>query len=80
MPFGTFAPSSRKRSGSRQEVDDLLQLGLGLVGAGDLVPLDRAPSESGLISCGLVFGISFIVRQRKKTISPMKRIGPHEAG
>ena len=25
-----------------QEVDDLLQLGLGLVGAGDLVPLDRA--------------------------------------
>ena len=38
------APSRRacaKRSGSRQEVDDLAQLGLGLVDAGDLVPLDR---------------------------------------
>ena len=33
------------------------------------------PSESGLISCGLVFGISFIVRHRKKTIRAMKRIG-----
>ena len=41
MPFGTLAPSSLKRAGLAQEVDDLLQLGLGLVGPGDLVPFDR---------------------------------------
>jgi hypothetical protein len=34
-----------------------------------------AESESGVISCGFVFGISFVVRQRKKTSRPMKRIG-----
>jgi len=34
-----------------------------------------APAESGLISCGLVLGINFIVRQRKKTISAMNAIG-----
>jgi hypothetical protein len=34
------------------------------------------PAESGLISCGLVRGISFIVRHRKKTIRPMKASGP----
>jgi hypothetical protein len=28
-----------------------------------------------VISCGLVRGISFIVRQMKKTSSPMKTIG-----
>jgi hypothetical protein len=28
-----------------------------------------------VISCGFVLGISFIVRQRKKTRSPMKTIG-----
>ena len=42
MPFGTFAPSVAEALRVAQEVDDLLQLGLGLVGAGDLVPLDRA--------------------------------------
>ena len=36
-----------------QEVDDLLQLRLGLVGAGDVGPRDRADSESGLISLRL---------------------------
>ena len=34
------------------------------------------PAESGLISCGLVFGISFNVRQRKKRMSTMKSNGP----
>ena len=34
-----------------------------------------APAESGLISCGVVFGIRFDSRQMKKTISPMKMIG-----
>jgi len=34
-------------------------------------------AESGLISCGFVFGISFTVRHRKKTMRAMKAIGPH---
>ena len=33
-------------------------------------------AESGLISCGLVLGIIFIVRHRKKTMRAMKAIGP----
>ena len=41
MPFGTFAPSVLEALGVAQELDDLLQLGLGLVGAGDVVPADR---------------------------------------
>ena len=41
MPFGTFAPSAWKRLGVAQELDDLLQLGLGLVDAGDVGERDR---------------------------------------
>ena len=40
-PSGTVAPSLREALGVAQELDDLLQLGLGLVGAGDVVPADR---------------------------------------
>ena len=42
MPFGTLAPSSRKRFGVAQVVDDLAQLLLGLVGAGDVGPARSA--------------------------------------
>ena len=35
----------------------------------------KEESESGVISCGFVFGISFVVRHKKKTSRPMKRIG-----
>ena len=45
-----------------QELDDLAQLVLGLVAAGDVVPADRA-GGLGLICCGLVRGIIFSVRQ-----------------
>ena len=69
MPLGTLAPSLLEALGVAQELDDLLQLGLGLVGAGDVVPADLEAWTRGLISCGLVCGISFIVRQRKKTSS-----------
>ncbi len=41
MPLGTLAPSSPEALGVAQVVDDLAQLLLGLVGAGDLRPADR---------------------------------------
>ena len=40
MPFGTRAPSAANRRGLAQELDDLAQLVLGLVGAGDVDPAD----------------------------------------
>ena len=75
MPFGHLRAELREALRVAQELDDLLQLGLRLVGAGDVVPADRRPWTSGLISCGLVRGISFSVRQMKKTSRPMKMIG-----
>ena len=72
-PLGTLAPSSRERLGVAQEVDDLLELALGLVDAGDVVPADLGLA-SGLISTGLVRGIVFSVRQSTKTSAAMKRI------
>ena len=71
-PFGALAPEALERLGVAQELDDLLQLVLGVVDAGDLVPADAACLTSGLIWTGFVFGISFSVRQKKKTI------GDHE--
>ena len=47
-----------------EEVDDLAKLVLGLVHAGDVVPGDGA-LRLGLISCGLVRGISFSIRHMK---------------
>ena len=59
------------------ELHDLLKLVARLVGARDLVPADRLVQREGLISCGFVFGMNFIMRQRKKTMSAMKMIGSH---
>ena len=48
-----------------EEVDDLAQLVLGLLDAGDVAPGDRRCVERGLISCGFVRGISLSVRHMK---------------
>ena len=48
-----------------EELDDLAQLVLGLVDAGDVVPGDRASSSAALISCGFVRGISRSIRHMK---------------
>ena len=57
-----------------EKLDDLPQLLLRLLDPGDVVPRDRA-LRAGVICCGFVLGISFIVLQMKKTSSPMKITG-----
>ena len=49
-----------------QELDDLLQLGLGLVDAGDVRRTTTDWLEAGLICCGLTRGITFSVRHIRK--------------
>ena len=76
MPLGTVAPSSAKRSGSRRKSTTSCSSALASSApATSSQPIEDL--ESGLISCGFVFGISFIVRQMKKTMSAMKMIGAH---
>ena len=74
MPFGTWAPSAANRWGSRRNSTTSCSSAFA-----SSAPATSAHStddaESGVISCGFVRGMSFIVRQRKKTSSPMKRIG-----
>ena len=76
MPFGTLAPSLRKRSGSLRKSTTSRSSALACSTPATSSHLTE-PAESGLSSIGLVLGIIFIVRQRKKTIRAMKAIGPH---
>jgi hypothetical protein len=76
MPFGTFAPSFLNRCGSvRNSTTSRSSAFAWSTPATSSQRTEEA--ESGLISIGLVLGISFIVRHRKKTMSAMKAIGPH---
>ena len=74
MPFGTLAPSSLKRAGSLRKSTTSCSSAFAS-SAPATCDHSTAESESGVISCGFVFGISFIVFQRKKTSRPMKMIG-----
>ena len=76
MPFGTCAPSLRKRSGSVRNSTTSRSSAFAWSTPATSSHLTE-PSESGLISWGAVLGISRIIRQRKKTISAMKTIGNH---
>src|SRR3954449_1204168 len=74
MPFGTLAPSTVKRLGSRRKSTTSCSSAFASSApATSAQPIDAL--ESGLISCGLVRGIIFIVFQMKTTISAMKMIG-----
>ena len=74
MPFGTLAPSSSKRFGSRRNSTTSCSSAFASSApATSAHPIDDL--ASGLICCGLVRGISFIVRQRTKQISPMNTSG-----
>src|SRR5829696_7211596 len=76
IPRGTVAPSLRNRSGSRRNSTTSWSSAFASSApATSFHPI--APFDSGLISVGFVFGISFSVRQRKKTSRPMKMIGAH---
>src|SRR5262249_26246095 len=69
-----FAPIARKRAGSRRKSTISCSSALASSApATSSQPIDAL--ESGLISCGLVFGISFIVRQIRRTSTSMKTIG-----
>ncbi len=76
IPAGTTAPSSAKRFGSRRNSTTSWSSAFAS-SAPATSSQPMAALESGLISCGLVFGISFSVRQRKNTSRPMNRIGAH---
>src|SRR5829696_1770954 len=76
MPFGTFAPSALKRAGSLRKSTTSCSSALAS-SAPATCDHSTADAESGVISVGFVFGISFSVRHRKKTSRPMKMIGAH---
>jgi len=59
--------------GLAQELDDLAQLVLGVVDAGDVVPAHR-DLGLGLICWGLVLGMTFSARQKKTSSIVMKII------
>ena len=61
-PLGHLRAERLELLGVAQELDDLLQLGLGLVDAGDVLPGRPTGREPGLICCGLTRGITFSVR------------------
>ena len=70
-PLGTFAPSLRKRLGSRRNSTTSCSSSL----ASSTPAMSSQPIDdfvSGLICSGLVFGMSFSVRHKKKTMSIMK--------
>ena len=74
MPFGTCAPSAWKRFGSRRNSTTSASSAFASSApATSAQPIED--DDSGLICCGFVRGISFIVRQMKNTSSPMKMIG-----
>jgi hypothetical protein len=76
MPLGTVAPSFAKRAGSRRNSTTSCSSALASSApATSSQVIDDA--ESGVSSCGFVLGMSFVVRQMKKTSSAMKRIGAH---
>src|SRR4051812_7347811 len=74
MPLGTVAPRRLKRSGSRR--NSTISCSSAFASSAPATS-DHWIEESlsGAISCGLVRGISFIVRQMKKTSSAMKTSG-----
>ena len=74
IPFGTFAPSASKRLGSRRNSTTSASSALASSAPATAAQLTDA-EDSGLICCGLVFGISFSVRQMKTTSRNMKMIG-----
>ena len=74
MPLGTFAPSRLNRRASRRNSTTSCSSCLASsTPAISSHAIERA--DSGLICCGFVLGISFSVRHRKNTISPMKMTG-----
>ena len=71
-----LAPSSANRFGSRRNSTTSASSALASSApATSLQAIDD--DDSGLICCGFVRGISFIVRQMKNTRSPMKMMGAH---
>ena len=72
--MGTFAPSAWKRFGSRRNSTTSCSSAFASSTPATSAQRDRG-EDSGLICCGLVRGISFIVRQMKNTSRPMKMIG-----
>ena len=74
MPFGTVAPSAWKRFGSRRNSTTSCSSAFA---SSTPATVDQSAdaSDSGLISCGFVRGITLSVRQMKNTSSPMKMIG-----
>ena len=74
IPLGTCAPSAWNREGSRRNSTTSASSALASSAPATAAqPIDEA--DSGSICCGLVRGISFIVRQMKNTSRPMKMIG-----
>ena len=74
MPLGTLAPSLPKRSGSCR--NSTTSRSSALASSTPATPAHATESlDCGSICCGFVRGISFIVRQMKKTSRPMKMIG-----
>jgi hypothetical protein len=76
MPFGTCAPSSANRLGSFRNSTTSASSALASSAPATWLHLIE-DDDSGLICVGFVFGIIFIVRQMKTTISSMKMIGAH---
>ena len=74
IPFGTVAPSAWKRAGSLRKSTTSCSSAFAS-SAPATCDHSTADAESGVISVGFVLGISFSVRQRKKTSRPMKMIG-----
>ena len=74
MPFGTLAPSARKRFGSRRY--STTSLSSSLASSAPAISLQLIDGEaSGLISTGLVFGMWRISTSTETASSPMKTIG-----
>ena len=74
MPFGTRAPSLRKRFGSRRNSTTSRSSSFGLLHAGHVLPAHRA-DEEGLISCGFVRGMRRSIQSSPKATKPRKMIG-----
>ena len=76
IPFGTFAPSFANWLGARR--NSTTSCSSAFASSAPATSPQLTPClDSALISCGFVRGISFIVRQMKKQMSPMKMMGAH---
>ncbi len=72
--LGDLGAQRGEALGVAQELDDLLQLGLGVLDAGDVLPADGLLGLRLDLLTGLVFGISLSVRQISTTMATMNRI------